>query len=178
MCMPQFGHCGNEYGPSCRIITWSFQCLYIFVFHSLPGVLALARHPSTRNATELSTRVKYTMYVYLPPPSVSIYQVCTRRLLWMISMWCRSEDAAIVMPHSPKLTLVHLHYQKLASLPIAHHFYAYFSSCPHMRTGVHVMDLVFPRLIYSPIRSSIRTSFVSAPCTQMGFLPAIWTFLA
>ena len=144
--MPQFGHCGKEDGPSCRITTWAFQCLYIIIFRSLPGVLALARHPSTRNATELSTREKYTMYVSLTPPLVSIYQVCTRRLLWMISMWCRSEDAAIVMPHSPKLTLVHFQNQKLASSPIAHHFYAYLSSCPPHEDGGACHGLGIPQV--------------------------------
>ena len=38
ICMPKFGHQGKGEGPSCRITTWAFQCLYIKCSRSLPGV--------------------------------------------------------------------------------------------------------------------------------------------
>ena len=171
--MPQFGHCGNGVGPSYRIANLAFQCLHIKFYRSFPGMWSLSGQPSTGQDTEIRTWGKDTTYVSLPLYPISTSPICARLLPWIISMWCRSEDATIVMPHSSQLTLFIFRSGKVLPSPANCHLYISLSRCPQMNLGVHFMDLVLTRFVYSSTHSNIHINLIRVPCTQIGFLPAM-----
>ena len=53
----QLGHRCSGFGPPCNVGTLAFQCLYMKCSRSLPSFCALARHPSTRHATNVRTYI-------------------------------------------------------------------------------------------------------------------------
>ena len=171
--MPHFEHCGKGRGPSCRIYTWDFQWLYINFSHSLPNLWDLIGYTSTENATEVRTWGKDITYVSLYPILVSTSQVWANLLPWMLYVWCQSDHAAIVTPHLLQINLFRLRPQRLSPSPIEWRLCESLPSCLQMNPGVHAIALVFPGFMYIPTFSNVHTSVVSAPCTQMGFLPTM-----
>ena len=67
-------------------------------FLILPGLFSLAGHAYTRNATNFSTRKKYTLYVSGPPPPTCTPLFCGRTIPSVLSVWLKKEDSAIAPP--------------------------------------------------------------------------------
>ena len=60
-------HRRSGIGTSCRIEISYFQCLYMKLSLSIPGLYAPSWHPSTENSTGVNMRWEETTYVSAPP---------------------------------------------------------------------------------------------------------------
>ena len=117
---------------------------------SLPGLLALAGHPSNRNATNFSTRVKYTTYVSGPPPPTSTPRVCGSTIPCVLSIWWWSDANTIAPPPLLANQPGFFSLPKTGTSPVALLFYAAVPCCPQIKTGLYTIYLVLPRFTSSP----------------------------
>ena len=100
MCIPHWSHHGNASGPYWNIATLYLQWLNIKCSLSIPGVFALAGHPSTGQSTDFTIRGNDTLYTSSLPPMTSTPLICVNTLPYTLYISCRMEEASIVLPHT------------------------------------------------------------------------------
>ena len=86
-------------GKSWIISTLDFQCLYMKCSRSLPGLCALARHPLTRNASDVRMRENYTTYVSLKSSDIHV-NIYIYILLLFTSNLIQASSAMIIIDGS------------------------------------------------------------------------------
>ena len=77
---------------------------------------------------------------------------------WVRSMWWRSDDADIVIPYSLHIILVFFCSLNVDPSHVDLHLYGNTPCCPQINTGVHTIDLVLPRFVYSHTLSKVLTT--------------------
>ena len=161
ICILQWLHRGRGKGPYCRIVFFSFQCGYIKFSLIIPGFCSLSVHPSTRHSPYFNTYGNYTTYVSVPPPPTSTSQVCGMSVLWVCSIWCRSNDASIIVRNSSQLTLVLFHPLNMDPSHVSLRLYSATPCFPHVNPGVHIIALFLPIIVFITTLSDIMATSVS-----------------
>ena len=173
MCTPQWSHHRSGARSSCRITTFDFRWQYTNRSLSLPSLCTLSGHLFTIHATNFNIYVKDIAYVYGTPPPTSTHQVYGMTVSLDFSMCWRSDNATISIPHSLQLNLVLFCFMNVSPFPVNIRLYASYTCFPHIKPGVHIINLVLWMFVWSPTISNMLSTAVSVVCTHMGLLSAM-----